>query len=74
MPTSCPPIARLPLLLAHIDRGTFFGYVMLAASLTVIDSSAFVTSEVKSTVFIVTPGSYAEEYCTSRGLKIKYAE
>lgn len=48
--------------------------VVLPASLTVIDSSAFVTSEVKSTVFIVTPGSYAEEYCTSRGLKIKYAE
>ena len=48
--------------------------VVLPASVNMIDRTAFDLDEVKNTVFVVTPGSYAENFCTSYGLKIEYAE
>ena len=48
--------------------------VVLPASLTEIDRTAFDLDEVKKTVFVVTPGSYAENFFTSYGLKTEYAE
>ena len=48
--------------------------VTIPASVTSIDPSAFDTKDLKKTVFVVTAGSYAEEFCTSRGLNVGYAE
>lgn len=42
--------------------------VVLPASITYIDRTAFDLNDVKKTVFVVTPGSYAENFCTSYGL------
>lgn len=47
--------------------------VVLPASVTEIHRSAFTLDDVKKTVFVVTPGSYAENFCTSYGLNIEYA-
>lgn len=48
--------------------------VVLPASLTLIDPTAFPAGDLKKAVFVVTPGSYAESFCTANGLKIEYAE
>ena len=48
--------------------------VVLPASITEIDRTAFDLDEVKKTVFVVTPGSYAENFCTSYELNTEYAE
>ena len=42
--------------------------VVLPASITYIDRSAFDLDDVKNTVFVVVPGSYAENFCASYGL------
>ena len=48
--------------------------VVLPASVTYIDRSAFDLNDVKKTVFVVTPGSYAENFCTSYELTTEPAE
>ena len=48
--------------------------IVLPASLAEIDRTAFDMSKVKNTVFVVTPGSYAEEFCKTYSLKTQYAE
>ena len=48
--------------------------VVLPASLTAIDKMAFPMNSLKKTVFVVTPGSYAESFCQAYGLTIEYAQ
>ncbi len=48
--------------------------VVLPASVTYIDRSAFDLNDMKKTVFVVTPGSYAENFCTSYELTTEPAE
>lgn len=48
--------------------------VVLPASVTLIDRTAFDLDDVKKTVFVVTPGSHAENFFTSYGLTTEPAE
>ena len=47
--------------------------IVLPASVIEIDKRAFDLDDMKNTVFVVTAGSYAENFCTSYGLKVQYA-
>ena len=51
--------------------------IVLPASLTTIDKTAFLknpgSSEMIDATYVVVPGSYAENFCQSYGLKIEYA-
>ena len=47
--------------------------VVLPASVIEIDKRAFDLDNMQNTVFVVTAGSYAENFCTSYGLKVEYA-
>ena len=53
------------------DGCTGLKRIVLPASVAEIDKSAFDPNKLKNTVFVVTPGSYAEEFCTANGLKIE---
>ena len=47
--------------------------IVLPASVIEINRAAFDLEKIKDVVFVVTPGSYAENFCSSYELKIEYA-